>query len=130
MLKQIIFYAQIAVVAAAVGAAGFMFWQLTDTQTKLKNTEESLTAVQRDLGTAIETNKNNVAAHKQALDQLEAAQGIAERELQAYKARDAQFRSIVDEIRSTPQAERAAVSPLVCRTVDRLYPSTTPACGN
>jgi uncharacterized protein HemX len=130
MIKQLIFYGQIALVAAAVGAAGFMFWQLTDTQRKLKNTEESLTAVQRDLGTAVEANKNNVAVHKQALDQLQAAQGIAERELEAYKARDAQFRSIVDEIRSTPPAERAAVSPLVCRTVDRLYPSPTSSCGN
>jgi hypothetical protein len=119
---------------------GYLLWQVDRYKIKVETKEAEITRLSQDqavlesnLQEAIRVNLSNEKFLMENAEQARKLQAVAMAELQAYKSRDIQLRSILDELNSIPQEERSSVSPIVCRTVDRLYESagpSAPACGS
>lgn len=129
-------YIRLAIPVIITGALAFLLWRLDVASDKLEKKEAEITRLESDkktiegnLAQAIATNKANEEFLKQSVEQALRAQAIATSELQAYKARDTQFRSILNDLNRTPVEDRSPVSRIVCATVDRLYSDTGPSAS-
>lgn len=128
---SILTYIRFGVVAAVVIAFSWLLWQNSRKADTIEQLEASKASLETSLKEAERVNKENEATYKLQKDQAERARDIAEQELLDYKQRDTRLRSILDELKQVPPEDRSPVSPVVCATLDRLYPDDeTPSCPN
>lgn len=120
---------QVAVLAAVLTAFGYLLWQNDQRAKKIELLELEKSTLEASLTQAEEVNKSNEEFHKRELESAREAARIAEEALSQTKSRDRELRVLINELRSIPLNQRQPVSPIVCSTLDRLYPDEQrPAC--
>lgn len=118
----------IAGVCGLLALAGFVYYkmnahfkhvhQIEADNKSLKDQNSRLNSRVIELG---KVNTENKRIYDESLKQERIARGIAEQERQAAEKRATRYRSIRDDAKNTPPADRRPVGPAVQSTVDRLW---------
>ena len=133
---------KLIVIVLAVLFALFVAWRIEISLSnhlkyvhQLEQQNQELTTANNQLSTQVnylaDLNAKNQAVYQESLRQADAAIQTAQEEQKAAEARTTYYRNLINEIQSTPTADRHPVSPVVQSAVNRLWnPSGSSTSGN